>query len=343
MGTFLTSRVLALAVFFLLSAVSAFAGKLNLVSKSGTWGSLTIRGSILFVDTEFGPLLLKVESAKGIQSIVRCHSLDADHQIYSVRDNLWRIVTRHSGDQTVGVIAFDGATIQMQTAGGKTELKPRPLCAWFFYTRRSRVKASNRITPTEWSSERFFFAITRLERQYQHFLRKEESCTKTFKKVHLWQVPFHHSASAVSVLLSTSFDGMLRVSTINLVKDQAGVRKVKFGDLFRGKWREPVRQMIYERLHEHGWGLSGFPHANPRKLRPEDEYQLTPRNLDNLEFTANQRGVQIHMTPLLFCDPATANLETSYAIHIPWDNLSAWLNRAVASGFQEADFSFGGK
>ncbi len=148
-----------------------------------------------------------------------------------------------------------------------------------------------------------------------------------------WQVVYHRSAGALSVLRCGYDDGggahgCYGSTGSNFIEGAEGIESLNFADLFwdPNGWQADVRRLLLEDLRRQGASWAQ-PEGPPPILG--SMLALDAEELEGLDFTASADGVFVHFDPY----EAGCYLEGWYIVALPWRALTPWVRADVVEAF----------
>jgi len=280
---------------------------------------------------------------------------------------VYRVHTPETQQEREAELHWDGQVFRYRATSGEahaTVLTPEPVTGLRSAATHAGFRLFERGVAATWSARRpEWTPATALDRRVQQDSERWESqawtefldglreqhgarpglewlkpdATSATWPCELWQVVYHHSPRAISVLhgqdqYTGGAHGRRHVSTSNVIDGPAGVESLDFGALFTPPrvWHAEVRRRLLEELRRQGasWALPEGPPqvvVNFQGALPK----LDEENLDALRFTASSAGVFAHFEEY----EAGSYAEGDYVVHLPWASLAPWVRPEVVAGF----------
>ncbi len=370
--TYFRSRTLR-AVGFGAVALVGLAGTALLSILTHPSDTPRIIGTVHRVEVPgMGPVWMELDLQRPPQAIA-FHGVHPELDLQmedSTTSPSWPIFRRHSTNPPAGRIAWDGRAVRFfrEPATGTAPLDtnapgivlPNFAVGDLVSTEQTRgIRLFGHGTAGHWKSVRpRWNHPSTLDQQVELETRRiEQECrTDFFKEVRdafslpdmlpatvtgewsfdLWQVSYHRSDRAVSVL--NHFDsytggahGSHGTIPINAILGSGGIEWLKVSSIFRDRseWKPGLRRMVMEELRRQG-ASAALPGEPGDKSEPS--MSLSDAELDALKFTATATGIQIHFDPY----EAGSYAEGGYSVEIPWSQLSAWTRAEVVNAFTAA-------
>ena len=153
----------------------------------------------------------------------------------------------------------------------------------------------------------------------------------------LWQVVYHRSPNAVSVLHGQyqylgDAHGRRHVAHSNFIQGPTGIESLDFAALFVNPmgWQGEVKDRLMEELRRQG--ASWVQPEGPPTILEKSEaptLELSDGELATLKFTASSAGVFVHFEEY----EAGTYAEGEYMVLLPWKTLAPWVRPEVVEAF----------
>lgn len=288
---------------------------------------------------------------------------------YERQGRAWWVYRVHESDsqEKDAVMTWNGRTFSHLRISGNTNgvvLNPEPVARLRSIETKSGFRFWNRGVAIKWSSSRPEWMVTSpLDRKIQQdsddldakswtdffesvssmlgnrpelALFKADSMSGTWL-CNLWQVVYHRSPKAVSVLhvhyqYLGGAHGRRRVSPSNFINGPGGIECLDFDSLFAHprECQEEVNRLLMKELRRQG--ASWAQPEDPTKTSKEVEglaLKLEEQELAYLKFTASSEGVFVHFGEY----EAGTYAEGDYVVLLPWASLSPWVRSDVVEAF----------
>jgi len=280
---------------------------------------------------------------------------------------VYRVHTPETQQEREAELRWDGQVFRYHATSGEaqaTVLTPEPVAGLRSTATRAGFRLFERGVAVTWSARRPEWATgSALGRKVEEDSQRWESqvWTEFFDAVReqhgarpgleffkpdamsgewpceLWQVVYHHSPRAVSVLHGQyqylgGAHGRRHVSPATVIGGPSGVEWLDFGALFTRPrvWHAEVRRRLLEELRRQGasWAQTEGPPQVVVELQG-DLLTLGEEELDTLRFTASSAGVFVHFEEY----EAGSYAEGDYVVHLPWASLAPWVRPEVVAAF----------
>lgn len=288
---------------------------------------------------------------------------------YERQGRVWWVYRVHESDsqEKDAVMTWNGRTFSHLRISGNTNgvvLIPEPVARLRSIETKSGIQFWNRGVAIEWSSSRPEWMVTSpLDRKVQQdsddldakswtdffgsvsamlgnrpglALFKADSMSGTWP-CELWQVVYHRSPKAVSVLHGQyqylgGAHGQRRVSHSNFIDGADGIERLDFASLFAHPrdWQEEVNRLLMKELRRQGasWAQAEDPTKTPQEVEGL-ALKLEEQELASLKFTASSEGVFVHFDEY----EAGSYAEGDYVVLLPWTSLAPWVRSDVVEAF----------
>lgn len=322
-----------------------------------------------------GPVWVELGEAGPDQRrpVLAMHSIHPQVRIFSDHEQagrVWQVYRVHASETQQDKEAemnWDGRVLRHLATTGDTQatvLTPEAVAGLRSTTARAGFQVFDRGVAATWSARRPEWSpVTALDRKVQQDSERWESqawteffdglreqhghrpglewiktdATSTTWPCELWQVVYHRSARAISVLhgqyqYTGGAHGRRHVSTSNVIDGPAGVESLDFGALFTRPraWHAEVRRRLLEELRRQGasWALTEGP---PQVVVDFQDalLKLDEEDLDALRFTASSAGVFVHFEEY----EAGSYAEGDYVVNFSWASLAPWVRPEIVEAF----------